>query len=383
MSARIDFQHLALIALVVLLAFLGFAGSARADIRQSLDIAIPSPPAIVGAEGKRKLVYELHLTNFAADPITIQHILVRNGEGPVLATFNGESLRAALGLVGGKRDVDTRIVPAGGRAILYVDVPVGGVRSLNLLHKITFNVNGQPGEISMSSVPVAVAMMLRLGPPLRGGPWVAVYDPAMERGHRRVIYATEGKAVIPGRFAVDWIKLDAAGRMATGDKKRADQFYAYGQEVLAVADGVIVAVRNDVPQPVMIADIPRVSIGDATGNYVVLDIGGGRYAFYEHLLPGVPVELGNRVKRGQVIGRVGITGQGSEPHLHFHVADTRSPLGGDGKAWLMDNVDIVGGYSSIADAVSGKEWTKLDPRAGKGAGRGQYPAPNQVVRFPQ
>src|SRR3546814_15182295 len=56
-----------------------------------------------------------------------------------------------------------------------------------------------------------------LSPPLRGGPWVAVYDPGMERGHRRVFYATEGSATLPGRFAIDFMKLDERGKLSSGD----------------------------------------------------------------------------------------------------------------------------------------------------------------------
>src|SRR3546814_17201841 len=85
----------------------------------------------------------------------------------------------------------------------------------------------------------------RLSPPLRGGPWVAVYDPGMERGHRRVFYATEGSATLPGRFAIDFMKLDARGKLSSGDADIPASHHGFGADVLAVADGTIVAVRAD------------------------------------------------------------------------------------------------------------------------------------------
>jgi murein DD-endopeptidase MepM/ murein hydrolase activator NlpD len=43
---------------------------------------------------------------------------------------------------------------------------------------------------------------------------------------------------------------------------------------------------------------------------------------YAHLAPhSVRVNVGDRVERGQPIGRCGHTGHSSEPHLHFHLQD--------------------------------------------------------------
>jgi len=64
---------------------------------------------------------------------------------------------------------------------------------------------------------------------------------------------------------------------------------------------------------------------------VILDIGGGNFAFYAHLQPGsLRVKLGDKVRAGQVIGLVGNTGNSTEPHLHFHISNATSPLGSGG-----------------------------------------------------
>ena len=69
------------------------------------------------------------------------------------------------------------------------------------------------------------------------------------------------------------------------------------------------------------------------GNHVVLDLGGGRFAFYAHLQPGsLKVKVGDRVTRGQIIGLVGNSGNSTEPHLHFHISNGVSPLGSEGPA---------------------------------------------------
>jgi murein DD-endopeptidase MepM/ murein hydrolase activator NlpD len=222
--------------------------------------------------------------------------------------------------------------------------------------------------------------MLILGPPLRGGLWTAVYDPAMTRGHRRVVYATEGAARIPGRFAIDWFRVDEQGRMARGDGARVDQHFGHGAEVIAVADGVVVATRDDMAEPETLAAARRVPIGDAAGNYVAIDI-GGVYAFYEHLRPGLAVRPGERVRRGELIGRLGFTGQASSPHLHFHLADAPSPLGAEGLAYLIQGIEPIGRFDSIEAFGRGDGWTPLPPRPG--SDRPYFPTANMVVRFPE
>jgi murein DD-endopeptidase MepM/ murein hydrolase activator NlpD len=53
----------------------------------------------------------------------------------------------------------------------------------------------------------------------------------------------------------------------------------------------------------------------------------GTYALYAHLAPGsVAVASGQQVGVGEVIGRVGHTGNSTAPHLHFHLMDSADPL---------------------------------------------------------
>jgi murein DD-endopeptidase MepM/ murein hydrolase activator NlpD len=61
------------------------------------------------------------------------------------------------------------------------------------------------------------------------------------------------------------------------------------------------------------------------GNYVLLDIGGGRFASYAHFQPNsLKVKVGDRVKLGQVLGLVGNSGNSDLPHLHFHITNAAS-----------------------------------------------------------
>ena len=50
------------------------------------------------------------------------------------------------------------------------------------------------------------------------------------------------------------------------------------------------------------------------------------------------VKPGDRVNRGQVLGVVGNSGNSTEPHLHFHVGDTASPLDSEGLPYAISGM---------------------------------------------
>ena len=62
--------------------------------------------------------------------------------------------------------------------------------------------------------------------------------------------------------------------------------------------------------------------GRMLGNHVVLEIGPQTYVAVAHLRRGsVRVEVGDRVRAGEVIGACGNSGNTSEPHVHVQVMD--------------------------------------------------------------
>jgi hypothetical protein len=360
------------------------SAAAAQEVVQAFDAQVPFPPAIADSTGSPQLAYELHLTNFSRLPIEIEQVaVVDSASGTVIADADGDELATWMGRPGGQAvKSEIRTIQPGMRGMVYFNIPLGAVAPRKVAHRIRFRLAGDQAGASQTLTAaessVSPIAPIALGPPLRGGPWAAVYAPEMERGHRRVVYATEGAARIPGRFAIDWMRIDNQGLKAPPGATRLDAFYGHGSEVLAVADATVAAVRDDMAEPQTIDAIPKVSIGDASGNYVALDLGRGRYAFYEHLQRGIRVRPGQRVKRGEVIGKVGLTGSGSMPHLHFHVADANSLLGAEGLPFTIDRVAFIGSYSSIEEFGRGGPWT---PFSGRQAAGPSTPGPNMVVRF--
>jgi len=268
-------------------------------------------------------------------------------------------------------------------AVIYIEINVSESEIPSVIdHRIEFadsssqitdSVTGGAIEVRKESLPA-------LGPPLRGGPWVAIYDPSWERGHRRVYYTTNGHARLPGRYAIDWMKLDADGHYAKGDSNQVSNWYGYGADVLAVADGVIAATRDDVSESSSVSANPKHSLSDAAGNYVVIEIGRGKYATYEHLKPrSIRVKTGESVRRGEVIANLGFTGDSTGPHLHFHVADGIVPLDSEGMPYLFQNFEWIGIYDSL-DKFGSEPWKAIGKNV-PAHRKDEYPESKAVIKF--
>ncbi|GAA0708643.1 M23 family metallopeptidase [Dokdonella soli] len=380
-------MRLLLAAVFLSVSISGSAGTTQ-PLRQSFDLEVPSPPIPVMVDGKRQLVYELHLTNFAPVDLELTRLDVLDAgtTAAPLASWQGDPLARRIGIPGAGKTGATRVIAPGMHAVVYIETSLDKAAAIPrmLKHRVAFDVVEpagrehvvvQGGDAAVDPHPVPA-----LGPPLRGGPWIAIYDPAARRGHRRVTFAIDGRVRIPARFAIDWMKLDSDGRYARGDQAKVANWYGYGEDVLAVADGTVVATRNSMAESPILSDV-RNALEDASGNFVTLDLGEGRYATYEHLRPGsVRANPGEHVRRGQVIAALGYTGDSTGPHLHFHVSNGNAPLAGEGMPYVIAQFDAIGAYPSMDAFAKSEPWVP-EPQNAARTRRMEFPAANTVVDF--
>ena len=257
--------------------FMVFPGMTRAE-KQLVHMDVIAPPSVVSTVHGQRLAYELHITNFSNATLRLLELSLIAGENDhILKELDAGDLADATQIVASDMNSpDLNLMP-GRRAVVYLDLDApDNASGETLSHALT--VAGIESAESPATVIGAEAVISRdappvLGAPLSGGPWIAVYDPGLERGHRRVFYATAGKAALPGRFAIDFMKPDSEGRLSPDDGETPSTYYGFGAPVLAVADGVVVAVRDDMADPSLRSGRSRPSIGDASGNYVAIDIG--------------------------------------------------------------------------------------------------------------
>ncbi len=123
----------------------------------------------------------------------------------------------------------------------------------------------------------------------------------------------------------------------------------------------------------------KITLETIGGNYVIIDIGNGYSAFYAHLIPkSIRVKVGDKVTAGQVIGKVGNSGNSDAPHLHFHIADGNSPIGAEGVPYLIKSFQVQGRVSSVDKLFSGEIWK---PNVAKDLRTNEIPTENSVIRF--
>jgi len=270
--------------------------------------------------------------------------VLADGETTVLRSFVGDDLAQRTDL------------PDDRHVVVYLEVPVSArPPPRSLWHRVNGTVGGE--------VRVSRRTRLVLGAPLRGGPWAAMYAWDWPRGHRRVFYAPDGRERLPGRFVIDWVRKDAQGNSARGDADVVKNSLGYGADVLAVADARVAQVRDGFSESALVSANPKHSLDEAAGNYLSLDLGDGRFAIYEHLVPGsIRVAPGDKVRRGQVLASLGFTGDSTEPHLHSHVADNPAPLLGEGLPFEIERFRALEAASARVHEL-------------------ERPAPNAIVSF--
>ncbi len=366
----------------------GLAMAALAQLPPSLEIRVPKPPTVFVGDSGAAAVYELHVTNLTANVLSLTRVEVLNGDdGSVLHVVGDSALERFLGRPGANPPPGERAKLGGGmRALVFLWVPVeAGHAPATLRHRLTLR-RAEPDTMPPQVVEGASVSLTRdvarISPPLRGE-WLAVNGPSNVSGHRRAAIGLNGTVAISQRFAIDFAQVDDSGSTFRGDRLKNESYYAEGSPAYSVADGIVVETKDSIPENVpgpqsRAVPITLVTVG---GNHIVVDIGNNRFAFYAHLQPGsLRVRTGGRVRRGQVIGLVGNSGNSTEPHLHFHLADAAalgtSTLGAEGIPYALETLEVVGRCT----------FGSTFPRCTRGTpvtARGAMPRQNELVRFPQ
>ena len=383
-----------LAGLLCLISFVDLPAQQRTPIVQVVDLLMPMAPMTIPIAGKTHVVYELHITNFLPVDAVLSRlqVLAAGQSGISIADYRGGEIIKRIGRPGLRRDhPSTDVIGPGMRAVVYLWIELADASAVPaaLRHRLELDILRPTGSVRavVEDRPrnLSTDAPVVLHPPLRGGPWTAIYDPLLMGGHRTAIYTLDGHARIPARFAIDWIRVPPSGAIEKDPARRSPDWNGYGAEVLAVADAVVAAAMDDIPENADDAATAKpVAPENASGNYVALDLGRGQTAFYEHLKRGsVTVKTGDRVKAGQVIGQLGNSGSSSiGPHLHFHVSDANSPLAAEGLPFVFTRFQQLGAFPSLAALIGGSAWV-VNPDRRAITRSLERPGANSVIQFVQ
>ncbi len=329
-------------------ALAGTASAATAPPQLTpLTADVPEAPIpFRGSDGRTHLVYEVRVGNHTPLKLTVQRVQVRTPAGRVITTLGAKAVAGRL-QPDGRRDSTATMEPGTGSLLfVHITLPAGATVPRVLEHRITTRLALKPPVTSSQTgarVTVNRRPVVSFGAPLKGMRYISADSCCDATRHTRAALPVNGGVVIAQRYAVDWEQLYPDGRIYIGEKTDPRSYAIYGQPIYAVADGRVSSaldgLRDEVPG-VFPAGIP---LANADGNHVVLDVGGGNYVLFAHMQPGsVRVKAGDRVRRGDVIGLVGNSGNSVAPHLHVHVTRGPSPIASEGVPYGIDSFTVTG-----------------------------------------
>ncbi|HNY13205.1 MAG TPA: M23 family metallopeptidase [Candidatus Wallbacteria bacterium] len=241
---------------------------------------------------------------------------------------------------------------------------------IDRIDKLVFKVfyRGE-GKLGMRTFPVTIEEYKQKNKysfPLKGN--VLIANMSTNYCHHRITNSQE--------FGFDALVLNE--KLAINKKEPPEKLtdsYSFGQNILAAADGVVVTVADKFPDMLsepaemknlktnMLALIPKIGFNNAVGgNHLIIDHGNGEYGFYAHMREGsIRVSVGDTVKKGQVIGLLGSTGNSTGPHLHFPIFDMPALVNGNGLPVSFENIaaDQLGAYRKEYNTLGNSDMLKI------------------------
>ena len=374
-----------------------------APATSSVNITVPFAPVPVPSQDGINIAYELELVPPAGQVLVPDKVeVIDPATGKILFAADGELLSALYHPAAippptpAELQAGTGKVPQPRISIWFVVSP--GAVPDRLSHRLTLNrsaaglppltVNGGDVEVRKGLAPVVI------GSPMQGPGWLAMETTSPLTHHFSAQITMNGVTRVPQRYAQDWILLDpVTGQAAAGNASLARNYYGFGKEIHAVANGTVMDAGDGLPDIETIYSAPLATVETAAGNYVIVDIGNKKYACYAHMVNGsVRVKKGDVVKEGQVLGLMGNSGNSDLPHLHFQVVtDTPSFLGAEGYPHVYRSFDVMG---KVNETMAGENFSS-SPMGQAWSEFGRFvtffpPVPqenrlvenNAVVRFP-
>jgi murein DD-endopeptidase MepM/ murein hydrolase activator NlpD len=161
-------------------------------------------------------------------------------------------------------------------------------------------------------------------------------------------YHVESKAQ---KNAFDFLITDKEGKSYKTNGRTNQDYYAFGKEIIAPCDAEVVlavdGIEDNNPGELNPLYIP--------GNTVILKTENGEYLFFAHFKQhSVKVKEGQMVKKGELLGLCGNSGNSSEPHLHFHIQNVKDMNKATGVKSYFSNIIVDGELRNDYSPIKGE-----------------------------
>ena len=146
-------------------------------------------------------------------------------------------------------------------------------------------------------------------------------------------------AILPQRYAYDFIIMDDDGNFFSGDKDLLQSYHCYGKDIIAPADGEVVKVSKQYKDSRVDGKNVYCDAPDIWGNSITIKHKECEYSMIAHLMPNsITINVGDTVKQGEVIAKCGNSGNTSMPHIHFQLQSSKNAFLSSGIPIAFTNI---------------------------------------------
>jgi hypothetical protein len=320
----------------------------------AMTMTVPFPPVPVASTDGINIAYELELKPADGNTLVPEKVeVIDPATGKILYAADGKLLEALYHPASVPPPTPAELWNGTGkvpvpRISIWFRVSPDAMPE-RLTHRLTLNQTAAglpPATVTGGDVAVRKDLApVIIGSPMRGPGWMAMETTSPLTHHFRAQLSMNGVTRVPQRYAQDWVLLDpVTGKAVPGDASRARNYYGFGKEIYAVANGTVADILDGLPDAEAIYSPLGTTVATAAGNYAIIDLGNNKFACYAHMVNGsVRVKKGDVVREGQVIGLMGNSGNSDIPHLHFQVVTgTQSFLGAEGYPHVYRSFSVTG-----------------------------------------
>ncbi len=151
-------------------------------------------------------------------------------------------------------------------------------------------------------------------------------------------------------YSLNLTITDSTGKSYRSNGKINENYFAFDKPITAPCDGIVIAVVEGISD-----NIPGiVNTKQFYGNSVVLKTNNEEYISLSHLkLNSIKVKFNDLVKKSQLLGHCGNSGNSPEPQLHFFIQPKTKTEGSKGYKCYFENLivngEFISHYSPIKD----------------------------------
>ncbi len=325
------------VAALAAAAYFGQGALQRAFPKPAGPVKVTAQPGQVWIEASdtaQSLNFDFLVENQGSTPMGIDSIEVTafdKAGKPILRRFIDSN-----GFAPSIETVPGRVVAAGARILIFN--PFHTFRPDVDLHHLTYKFSlSIPQEAPEFNTTVTVTPQVYLAKtalslPVKGK--LLIHDGHDFYAHHRRLNTEHPVAKEIGftrnfmRYSLDINPSSDGFDAFKGSGAKNEDWYAWGQPVLATGDGTVVAAvgtdRDNIRGGQSFFNGGDVKNAPMSfyGNHIVIDHGNGEFSMLAHLQQGsLLVKKGDKVARGQPVARIGSSGSANNPHLHFELRD--------------------------------------------------------------